>query len=160
MIRTKPSVILIISILPITLNFLNAASTQSWKCGLPADAKKRRRKWTILSAANIKDVNNEMPSPHFLLCFEHGKTTVSTRDFSILKKWQKLFEESIWSFAKSRLIFPMSLWEYSPASLLNDLQNGKRHSQSYAVSRKQSYAVLWAPPIYRAVLVSHVGERR
>ena len=42
----------------------------------------------------------------------------------------------------SRLIYPMTLWEYSSRPCWVTYQTEKRHSRSYAVSRKQSYAVL------------------
>ena len=50
----------------------------------------------------------------------------------------------------SRLIYPMTLWEYSPRPCSMTCKMEKRHSRSYAVSRKQSYAVLWVPPLWES----------
>lgn len=52
-----------------TLNFSGAVLTRLLKCGLPAAAKKRRRKWTVLSVANTKDADslNRAKPPLFRL---------------------------------------------------------------------------------------------
>ena len=50
--------------------------------------------------------------------------------------------ERKWKIGNSRLIYPMTLWEYSSRPCWVTYQTEKRHSRSYAVSRKQSYAVL------------------
>lgn len=59
------------------------------------------------------------------------------------RQFKRIYEDNAnGKLSDSRLTFPMTLWEYSPPPCFTTYQRSKRHSQTYAVFRKQLFAVL------------------